>query len=246
MGYGRAIGRIEDDVALAWYSQSNSVFFESMVLNSRVNLLTYIEEFEGTRWPTEYTSTWLSNAYGVRAPYVDTRYNEYVAFFLDRTAREFKDDVQNASLYVPVYADYLLSRVEEDEIIVAGDGYLIVDYFDEDPSTPVTHASLNHELGGLKILLTAFDETGDAKYMDAATAVITGIESFGSTEGGWIRDNGDLWYQARPDGTFSGDDYPQLTLVDLLETQQLLEEMELPRNPYFDEMIDGEIGVFGK
>ncbi len=241
MGYGRVIGRIEDDVALDWHGKSGSLFFESMVLNSRVNLLTYIGEFEGTRWPSEYTSTWLSNAYGVRAPYVDTRYNEYVAFFLDKTAREFPEGVSDAKLYVPVYADYLLSRVEAGEIIEAGDGYLIVDYFDEDPETSITHASLNHELGGLKILLTAFQNTGDDQYMNTAKDVLTGIESFGRADGGWIRENEDLWYQARPDGTFSGDDYPQLTLLDLLETQKLLEELKWGRNAYFDQMIDSKL-----
>ncbi|MCZ2257572.1 hypothetical protein [Sporosarcina sp. G11-34] len=241
MGYGRVIGRTQDDFALDWHRKSESVFFETMVLNSRANLLYYIDEFEGTRWPTEYTSTWLGNAYGVRAPYVDTRYNEYVAFFLDQTVREFADDVTDAELYVPLYADYLLSRVETGEIIEVNDGYLIVDYFDEDAETPVTHASLNHELGGLKILLTAFQDTGDVKYMDVALKVIAGIESFGQADGGWIRDNGDLWYQARPDGTFSGDDYPQLTLFDLLETQKLLEQLKLQRNVYFDEMIDAKL-----
>lgn len=241
MGYGRAIGRIEDDVALDWFGQSASVFFESMVLNSRVNLQTYIGEFDGTRWPTEYTSTWLNNAYGVKAPYVDTRYNEYVAFFLDQTAELFKDEVENPALYVPVYADYLLSRVEAEEIIETENGYLIVDYFDEDPSTSITHASLNHELGGLKILLSAYGETGEDKYLTAAESVIAGIQSFGAADGGWIRDNGDLWYQARPDGTFSGDDYPQLTLVDLLETQKLLEDLALPRVDYFDDMIASKL-----
>ncbi|MFJ7934354.1 hypothetical protein [Sporosarcina sp. NPDC096371] len=242
MGYGRVIGRIEDDVALEWYGKSQSLFFESMVLNSRINLLYYIEEFEGTRWPSEYTSTWLSNAYGVRAPYVDTRYNEYVSLFLDKTARQFPEGVTDARLYVPVYADYLLSRVEAGEMIEAGDGYLIVDYFDEDPETALTHASLNHELGGLKILLTAYQDTGDEKYLTTARDVIAGIEAFGQADGGWVRENGDLWYQARPDGTFSGDDYPQLTLLDLLETQKLLEELQLGRNVYFDQMIEAKLG----
>jgi len=118
---------------------------------------------------------------------------------------------------------------------------MIVDYFDDREDTAITHASLNHELGGLKILLSAYHTTNDQKYMDAANDVVRGIETMGQTEGGWIRENGDLWYQARPDGTFSGDDYPQLTLVDLLETQKLLEEMDMPRNAYFDEMIDSKM-----
>lgn len=241
MGYGRAMGRFEDEVSLEWNERSPSVFFESMVLNSRINLLGYLEEFDGTRWPTEYTSTWLKNAYGVTAPYVDTRFNEYVAFYLDNTAELYDEEIQQEELAVGVYADYLLSRIEEGEIIEAGDGLLIIDYFDEDSSTPLTHASLNHELGGLKILLTAYQETAQEKYLEAAKQVILGIEQFGAADGGWIRDTGDLWYQARPDGTFSGDDYPQLTLVDLLETQNLFEEMGMERNAYFDEMIDAKL-----
>ena len=241
MGYGRVIGRMEDDVALERYSESESVFFETMVLNSRVNLLSYLEEFGGTRWPTEYTSTWLNNAYGIKAPYVDTRYNEYVAFFLDDTEKKLDDEVDKSKLYVPVYADYLLSRIELGETIEAGDGFLIVDYFDEDPETDTPHASLNHELGGLKILLTAYRETEDEKYLEAARSVMIGIERFNADEGGWIRETGDLWYQARPDGTFSGDDYPQLTLVDLVETQSLLEEMGMERNAYFDVLIDSKM-----
>lgn len=241
MGYGRAMGRFEDEVSLEWNERSPSAFFESMVLNSRINLLAYLEEFDGTRWPTEYTSTWLKNAYGVTAPYVDTRFNEYVAFYLDNTAELYDEEIQQEELAVGVYADYLLSRIEEGEIIEAGDGFLIIDYFDEDSSTPLTHASLNHELGGLKILLTAYQETAQEKYLEAANQVILGIEQFGAADGGWIRDTGDLWYQARPDGTFSGDDYPQLTLVDLLETQKLFEEMGMERNAYFDEMIDAKL-----
>ncbi|MDN7226477.1 hypothetical protein QWY22_15320 [Planococcus liqunii] len=241
MGYGRAMGRFEDEVALQWNERSPSLFFESMVLNSRVNLLNYLDEFEGTRWPTEYTSMWLKNAYGLKAPYVDTRFNEYVAFYLDNTAEQYPDDIDQEQFAVVVYADYLLSRIEKNEIIQAEDGFLIVDYFDEDPETPLTHASLNHELGGLKILLTAYERTNDSKYLDAATQVVKGIEQFGQNEGGWIRENGDLWYQARPDGTFSGDDYPQLTLVDLLETQALFEELEMERNPYFDELIESKL-----
>lgn len=241
MGYGRTMGRFEDDVALLWNTNMPSVFFETMVLNSRTNLLSYIDEFDGTRWPTEYTSTWLKNAYDITAPYVDTRYNEYVAFYLDRTAELYSEDIEQKELAVKVYADYLLDRIEANQIIEVEDGFLIVDYFDDDPKTALTHASLNHELGGLKILLTAYGKTDEVKYLEAAEQVITGIEQYGQDQGGWIRENGDLWYQARPDGTFSGDDYPQLTLVDLLETQALFEELEMERNPYFDELIESKL-----
>lgn len=241
MGYGRAIGRFEDDEALRWNETDPSAFHETMILNSRVNLLYYLAEFDGSRWPTEYTSTWLKNAYEVTAPYVDTRYNEYVAFYLDETVKLYDDQIDQDEMAVETYADYLLSQIEEEQTLETASGLLIVDYFDEDDNTPLTHASLNHELGGLKILLQAYGDTGEDEYLEAAELVTTGIEEFGQEEGGWIRENGDLWYQARPDGTFSGDDYPQLTLLDLVETQILLEELEMERNPYFDDMIDSKL-----
>lgn len=242
MGYGRAIGRFEDDEALRWNEKDPSAFHETMILNSRVNLLYYLAEFDGSRWPTEYTSTWLKNAYEMKAPYVDTRYNEYVAFYLDETARLYDDEIEQDGLAVETYADYLLSQIEEDQILPTDSGFLIVDYFDEDEDTPLTHASLNHELGGLKILLQAYGDTDNAEYLEAAELVTAGIEEFNQEAGGWIRETGDLWYQARPDGTFSGDDYPQLTLLDLLETQLLLEELGMERNVYFDEMIASKLG----
>lgn len=242
LGYGRAIGRFEDDMSLRWNTLTPSVFFESMVLNARANLLHYVEEYGGTRWPTEYTSTWLKESYGITAAYVDTRFNEYAAFYLDHTAELYDEDIEQEEFAVEVYADYLLSRIEVGETIEAGEGFLIVDYFDEDPETPITHASLNHELGGLKILLSAYGNTKDAKYLDAANKVIAGIEYFGERGGGWIRDTGDLWYQVNPDGTLEGNDYPHLTLIDLLETQELLEELGMKQNDYFNEMIDSKSG----
>jgi len=241
MGYGRAMGRFEDDIALTWYEKDGSLFHETMALNSRVNLLSYLQEYEGTRWPTEYTSMWLKNAYGLHAPYVDTRFNEYIAFYLDKMSTTFDDEISQDTQYVPLYADYLLTRVANKDIIEVDQGYLIVDYFDDLVETPITHASLNHELGGLKILLSAYEITGNEKYLNVAKDVTSGIETFGIDTGGWIRDTGDLWYQAKPDGTFSGDDYPQLTLVDLLETQAMFEKLKMPRNAYFDEMIESKM-----
>ncbi len=37
-------------------------------------------------WLTEYTSTWLKDAYHIGAPYVDTRHNEAVGRFLQEAA----------------------------------------------------------------------------------------------------------------------------------------------------------------
>lgn len=250
-GYGRVLGRMQDDEALRLYESTRERWYENLVAHSWVTLIQYQTdklasgEANGSRWPTEFTSTWLKNAYGVTAPYVDTRYNEYIAFFLDDVSEQFGWKVAggtNRSQEVEQYARFLLDRIEAGDVLRTPNGYLLIDYFKEDAPAPlITHASLNHELGGLKILLTAYERTKEAAFLHAAEQIMTGIEEAGADQGGWIRPNGDLWYQMRPDGTMSSDDYPQLTLLDLLEANELLEQIGKPRNVSFDDMIDAKV-----
>ena len=232
LGFGRAIGRMQDDDALEWFQETEERYFETLLLQSRAQLERYNREFGGSRWVTEYTSTWLKNAYGVEAPYVDTRFNEYAAFFLDTLSKEMDD---TPTTYVQDYAYYLLEKVEQGYIISRNDGFLIADYFDG--KDHITHSSMNHALGGLKILLTAWDETKDETFLQTAEQLVRG---FGPASD-WIRDNGDLWYQLRPDGTFSGDDYPQLTLIDLIEVEALYESLGLPMPGNLKEMLESKL-----
>src|SRR5690606_30401377 len=162
--------------------------------------------------------------------YVDTRYNEYIATFLDETS-----EVLNLPSYDTVigYADYLLSQVERGNIIDTGEGYFIIDYF-KDNVTSLTHASVNHELGGLNILLKAYEQTGEERFIDAANHILTAFEE---VEESLIKENGDLWYQVSPDLSVTGNDYEQLTLVDLLIVQNQLEKMNLEPNQTLERFI---------
>ncbi len=232
LGFGRAIGRMQDDDALEWLEKTDERYFETLVLQSRAQLERYSKEFGGSRWVTEYTSTWLKNAYGVEAPYVDTRFNEYAAFFLDELSRKTDDTPTN---YVQEYARYLVEKVDQGYTIPRNGGYLIADYFDG--KEHLTHSSMNHALGGLKILLTAWSETKDERLLETANMLIRG---FGPASD-WIRENGDLWYQLRPDGTFSGDDYPQLTLIDLIEVEALYESLGLNMPGNLKEMLESKL-----
>ncbi|RLQ96834.1 hypothetical protein [Falsibacillus albus] len=237
LGYGRNLGRFQDREALDWYNRTKERFFYNLTLNSYADLLTYREDKETVHWETEYTSTWLKKAYGTTAPYVDTRHNEYISLFLSDVSKEFQ--IGNSESYIQQYADYLIQQVKKGNTIPVDNGYLIRDYYS--PYVKVenhTHASLNHELGGLNMLLRAYRNTNDQKYYETAMNILGAIDDLGSD---WIRDNGDLWYQVNNDHEFTGGDYEQLTLIDLLNTQENLKKSGLSANATLEKLIHSKI-----
>ncbi len=221
MGYGRNLGDMQDDIAFQKFQETGERYFQSLTLNSYFDLVKYREEKQDLLWPTEYTSTWLKKAYGTRAPYYDTRHNEYIALFLANISKEFGFVPRKGNPIIH-YADFLLEQMKAEKVIKTKNGQLVVDYFDRTGVSSNTHASLNHELGGLKILLKAYELEKEERYLDGVLQIMNGIEDLGS---GWIRDTGDLWYQVNEDLSFSGNDYEQLTLIDLLESRVLLREV---------------------
>jgi hypothetical protein len=232
LGYGRNLGLIQDKTALDSFEQYRERYYYDLVLNSMADLLAFKNEKGTAIWETEYTSTWLKKAYGTTAPYIDTRHNENIALFLTRVGNLLNiEELKNA---ITIYGDYLIEQVEIGNTIQVGEGYLIADYFSPYDQSQKTHASLNHILGGVNLLLDCYSATGNEKYLDVALHIIKGVEELGEQ---WIRDSGDLWYQVNPDLTFTGNDYELLTLIDLLTTQEKLEEIQLERNQMLDRFI---------
>ncbi|RDI40166.1 hypothetical protein [Falsibacillus pallidus] len=237
MGYGRNLGRFQDRESLDRYQSTHERLFYDLTLNSYADLKKYQQEKGTDHWETEYTSTWLKKAYGIKAPYVDTRHNEYISLFLSDVRKTFKLGDPNAPILG--YANYLLSQIKKDNTIKVGDSYLIRDYYSPySKEENHTHSSLNHELGGLNMLLHAYEASNDTKYLAGAKTILNGIESLGDQ---WIRDNGDLWYQVNSDLTFSGGDYEQLTLIDLLNTQGNLYDVGLKPSAVLQELIDAKV-----
>jgi hypothetical protein len=236
-GYGRNLGIMQDQMSLDYFEQYKDRYFYDLVLNSAANLLAY-KQTKGTKlWETEYTSTWLKKAYGTTAPYMDTRHNEYIALFLTKVGKLLNiDELTKAET---IYGDYLVQQVKIGNIIQVKEGYLIADYFSPYNQSKKTHTSMNHILGGVNILLHCYMSTGDKKYLDVALNIRKGIEELGDQ---WIRDSGDLWYQVNPDLTFTGNDYEQLTLIDLLMTQENFEKAGIHRSKALDKLIRSKAG----
>jgi hypothetical protein len=234
MGYGRNLGIMQDKRALDSYEAYGERYFYNLVVNSISDLFVY-KEVKGTEiWETEYTSTWLKKPYGTTAPYIDTRHNENIAIFLTRAARLLNiEELQKAQT---IYGDYLVDQVQQGNTIEIGDGYLVADYFSPYDSNK-THASMNHIIGGINFLLDCYAITNDPKYLEVASNIRAGVEGLGEK---WIRDTGDLWYQVNPDLTFAGNDYEQLTLIDLLTTQQKWEDVGQQRSELFDKFIQSK------
>lgn len=231
LGYGRNLVNIQEKRALEQYQKTGERYFYDLVLNAIASLERMRDDRLGL-WTTEYTSTWLKKQYGIIAPYVDTRHNENVGNFLSRAGRVLGfTTLARANIR---YADFLVAQVKDGHVIeTAPNGYLICDYFV--PGSAIkTHASLNHSLGEMNYLLEAYHFTGNREYLEVARSIRRGIEALGDR---WIRPNGDLWYQVNPDLTFSGTDYPLVTLVDLLVAQQRWALVGGERSRIFDRLI---------
>lgn len=228
--YGRLLLMLKEDRALTMYKEQKDRYFEDLVYNSFVNL----QNFKGNKsyWETEVTSTYLKHLYNIHAPFIDTRFNEQIALFYYTIGDEFgipfaKEPLRN-------YADLLASQQRiGNTISVAQDAYYIADYFPVNQRV-TTHTSMNHALGGMNILLMAYKEFGEWRYLQTAHSIQRAIVY---DKNRWIRDNGDIWYRISPELTFKGDDYFHLTLEDLLDSYQLWKQVDPSYLPTLKELI---------
>ncbi|MFD2683115.1 hypothetical protein [Bacillus seohaeanensis] len=235
-GYGRNLGVMVDREAIDRYLETHERYYHNLTINSVASLMEYRKQKDTTIWETEYTSTWLKKAYGLTAPYIDTRHNEFIALYLKKIGDELNiPQLQKAPL---TYGDYLLEQINIGNVIKTENGVLISDYFSPYDVGQKTHASLNHILGGANLLLDCYIQSGEEKYLHAAVQIETGLEDLDQK---WIRDNGDLWYQVNPDLTFAGNDYEQLTLLDLLKHQEKLEKAGLKRSAFIDNLLSSKL-----
>ncbi|MBA9026699.1 S-layer homology domain-containing protein [Peribacillus huizhouensis] len=239
MAFGRNLGNIQGSKYLDEYKKTNERYFYDLVFNSVADLDVFsdgaVTAGDVPVFKTEYTSSWLKNAYGTTAPYIDTRHNENVALFLKNTGELFA--IPKLASANQKYADFLVDQNSIGNVIRINDaGYLIADYYAE--GSKKTHVSLNHALGEMRFLIETYQQTKDKRYYDTAMAIKQGIEALYPD---WIREDRDLWYQINGEMIFNGRDYPWLTLVDLLLSQELFAEIGIERSEIFDKMIESKL-----
>ncbi|WP_153723099.1 S-layer homology domain-containing protein [Sporosarcina cascadiensis] len=229
-GYGRTLLMLKEDRALTLYHEKEERYFEDLVYNAFVNLKSFKKD--KAYWETEVTSTYLKDLYGIHAPFIDTRFNEQIALFYYDIGREF--EIPEANEPLRDYADLLVSQEDKGNIItVKTYAYYIADYFPINQEV-TTHASMNHALGGMNILLMAYQEFQDPRYLRTARRI---QQAIAYQQDNWIRDNGDIWYRISPDLTFKGDDYKHLTLEDLIDSYQLWQQFDPVYLPYLKQLI---------
>ncbi len=238
-GFGRNLLLVKEDRALVLYKEQGDRYFRNLVNNSFVSL----NKFKGNKkyWETEVTSTYLKGLYGIHAPFIDTRFNEQIALFYYNSGEMF--GVPNYKEPLRNYADLLVSREAAGHIIrVDRDSYYIADYFPLVQQV-TTHSSMNHMLGGMNLLLIAYKEFGDAKYLKTATAIQTAIAK---EKNKWIRSNGDIWYRVNKQGEFKGEDYQHLTLEDLINSYRLWKDINPSYLPVLEDMIASKAGYLSR
>lgn len=238
-GYGRNLLLVKEDRVMALYTETGGRYYENLLYNSFANL----DIFRGplTYWKTEVTSTYLKDLYGITAPFVDTRFNEQIALFLYNGGKVFNHKDYNVGL--KNYANLLVSqKVKGNTINVDNASYYISDYF---PSAQrvTTHSSMNHLLGGMNILLMAYQEFNDPAYLAAATSIQSAIEK---EQNKWIRPDGDIWYKTTLKRGFDGRDYVHLTLEDLINAYEKWSVVDESKLPVFEKMIRSKAGYLDK
>ncbi len=229
-GFGRNLLMVKEDRVLIRYENNPERYFENLLMNSFVNL----EIFKGDKlfWETEVTSTYLKGLFGITAPFIDTRFNEQIALFLYRAGKDFGMSDYNQAL--KDYADLLVKQKSEGNIIsVDSNSYYIADYFPIAQKVK-THSSMNHVLGGMNILLQAYQEFGEAKYLNTARSIQTAIEK---EKKKWIRPDHDIWYKVSPEKEFVGRDYNHLTLEDLINSYELWQEIDPSHLPILYDLM---------
>lgn len=234
LGYGRKlIGMQQKNIALRYETNPERLYYD-LLINATNYLLDYKTDTD--IWPTEYTSTWLKNDYGIKAPYLDTRHNENIALFLRMVGTFLNDkDLQESD---QLYGNYLVAQQTVGNVFETKNGYYILDYYAES-QTKKTHVSLNHAFGEMTFLFKLYEDTGKQAYLDTALQIKNAFEDTGLA---WQNPNGDLWYQINGDGSFEGQDYDVLTLTDFINVLDYYKKLNIPYDrSLYDTLIRSKI-----
>lgn len=221
-------------VAQRFLDDGEDRFFKNMSIIALYTAARTIHE-DGY-WPISTRSEWLYRDYGIEAGYYDTRWSTDAAVFLLDGYRTYGE-----SIYLEAasrYAEFLLDYAEKYHYRTEGGGILVWDYmkFDSDQVRPV-HVSLNHLLSEMNFLYEIYQITGEDRYLHTAERMRTAVHDTGAS---WVTEAGDLHYRIQPDGTYTGKDYPLLTLKDLRISQSLIQEIEGEADPIFAYLIEAK------
>jgi hypothetical protein len=201
---------------------------------SLVSLYTAVATQNGQGyWDSTPRSSWLYKDYGIDGDFYDTRFCTDTALFLLKAyTGDYKDlyFLTAANDYEQFYKKYAATHHFKTE----HGGLLVWDYANVKKSDMPTHTSLNHLANEMNFLYEFYKVTQDEEAHQLAGQMKMAIKD---TTPFWTKENGDLCYSRRKDGTFGGTDYPLVTLKDLRYSQSLFEEVDGKTDPDFDSLI---------
>ena len=234
-GYGKNLGRLIEEDTYKLSKNNNSILFSALSKNAIFSLYNHTAiNTENNIWLTNYTSTWLSKDYDIKAYYIDTRFNETIGYLLlnlyyDTNNNKFLTSFIN-------YADFIVESWKTESYLVS-DNRILPDYF-SDNHTLKTHSSFNHQLALINYLFKAYELTENKDYYKTAKEILNGILGFKDS---WIRENKDIWYEVNSKGEFSGTDYEIVTLDDMLYTQKYLYQFDKKLNEQLTKFIKSKL-----
>ncbi|OES44922.1 hypothetical protein [Domibacillus iocasae] len=234
-GYGYDLETMIEGEAIGRFLKSKDRYFYNITVQSAANLWTYRQSRNDLVWKTNVTSTALKKKYGLTSPYVDMRDNERIARYLHQVGEEL--DVPELKGVLGGYSDYLLDLISIGNTVPAENGYYPADYYSPYQKKAVLHASLDQALGESSLLLAAYKETGEKKYVEAARSIRDAVESTGEK---WIRPNGNLWNQIHRDGTFTAEGNDLQVLQSLRNREKNWQELGGSPSPILQKLIESK------
>ncbi|NLU52693.1 MAG: hypothetical protein GXX10_07510 [Clostridiaceae bacterium] len=171
-------------------------------------------------WSTTPIADWLYNDYKIGPGFFDTRWDTEGAQSLLRAYVRFKEP--SALEGAVKFADFFCEFAENHSYKTKNGGLLVYDYGFTLYNDTKTHVSLNHLLNEMNFLFEIYIATGNAKYLNVAEKILTGIRD---TQKNWVKSNGDLHYAYMGNGKYGREDYPVLTFNDLRYSQSLIKKI---------------------
>lgn len=197
--------------------ESNGPLFSAL---GRSILYSYLDAAANTGFiPTEPTSMWLRDDYGIGPSFYDTRFNFDTISRLMRVGELWREPLCGETVQ-SMLGTYL--RFADSAAFTVDGIPFTPDYGDSDLTRRTgTACSLNHYLTEGLTLLQAGEVYENQAFIARGHAILRAIDRSAPR---WIRENGDLWYAIRPDGQMEKDDYVTVTYNDLISAARYLDE----------------------
>ncbi|WP_046174562.1 hypothetical protein [Domibacillus indicus] len=233
--YGYELSTMIESEAISRFIKNKDRYFYNLTVQSAANLWTYRQSRNDVVWKTEVTSTALKSKYGITAPYVDMRDNERIARYLHQIGEELS--APELSGVLASYSDYLLNLISIGNVVPAEKGYYPADYYSSQQKKAMLSSSLDQALSEASLLLAAYRETGEKKYLEAAQNIRAALKSTGEK---WIRPNGNVWHRIHWDGTFTGEGDDLKVLQSLRHRAKSWKELGGSPSPVLQKLIESK------